>query len=470
LIEPKLGADTLGAPLPGERNSIYWWETEEVSPGQPLRGTERADVCIVGGGYTGLWTAYHLKQAEPSLDVAVVERSWAGSGASGHNDGYAMTLLDMSLHHLVERHGPERAGAAHEAVARSVIEIGEFCAEHDVDAEYERNGFAAIAVNDGHMWRLERDLEAAERIGAEQDFRLLEGEAARAVIGSPIVRGVLKEGRGALLNPHKLVRGLARAVEELGVRIHERSPATSVVAGRVETELGAVQAPRIVVATNAYQHTFPQFRSKVVPLWSYAMATEPLTNDQRGRVAWPGREGFEDKRNFITIGRPTADGRILWGGRLAPYFFGNDMDLRHLSNERVFAELREAWARYFPMWRDVTFTHAYGGCVAITSTFLPYVGSLGDGVFYGYGYNGHGVAPSHTVARTLCDLLLDRESEYTDLLFVNQDKEPGLPPEPLRFLGTRLTTALLDRQDRRMDRGGAAAEMDPLLLRVINRL
>jgi glycine/D-amino acid oxidase-like deaminating enzyme len=290
------------------------------------------------------------------------------------------------------------------------------------------------------------------------------------VIGSPIVRGVLKEGRGAILNPHKLVRGLARTVQDLGVRVFERSPATSLAPGKVTTSLGTVEAPNIVVATNAYQHAFAQFKRKVIPLWSYAMATERLTDEQRDRVAWPGREGFEDKRNFITIGRWTADGRILWGGRLAPYFFGNDMDLSHATREGVHGELREAWRRYFPMWDDVRFTHAYGGCVAITATFLPYVGSLGGGVFYGYGYNGHGVAPSHTVGRALTDLVLERDTEYTELVFVNADREPDLPPEPLRFLGTRLTTRLLERQDRSMDEGDAVGEMDPLLLRLINRL
>jgi glycine/D-amino acid oxidase-like deaminating enzyme len=453
----------------GERNSVFWWETEPVVPGPPLEGTERADVCIVGGGYTGMWTAYFLKRADPSLDIAIVERSWAGSGASGHNDGYAMTLLDMSHHHLVERHGPERARAAHEAVASSVIEIGEFCSEHGIDADYERNGLASLAFNDGQMWRLQRDLEAARSMGAD-DFTLLEGEEARSVIGSPVLKGLLREGRSALLNPHKLVRGLARTIEEMGVRIFERSPATEVSSGRVATELGAVEAERIVVATNAYQHTLPQFRGKVVPIWSYAMVTEPLSDEQLGRVEWPGREGFEDKRNFITIGRFAADNRVIFGGRLAPYFYGSDMDTRHMRNEHVFEQLRGAWREFFPMWGDVRFTHAYGGCVAITGTFLPYVGSVGDGIWYGYGYNGHGVAPSHTVGRTLCDLVLERDTEHTGLVFVNQANEPRVPPEPLRFLGTRLTMALLERQDRRMDRGGGVGEMDPILLRVVNRL
>jgi glycine/D-amino acid oxidase-like deaminating enzyme len=451
------------------KNSIFWWETEPVAPGQHLVGSKRADVCIIGGGYTGMWTAYFLKRADPSLEIAIVERSWAGSGASGHNDGYAMTLLDMSHHHLVSRHGAERAGAAHEAVARSVIEIGEFCAEHGVDAEYERNGFVSLATNAGQRWRLERDLEAAEAMGCGDDFSLLEGEEARAVVGSPVVEAALREGRGALLNPQKLARGLARVVGELGVRIHERSPALEIDSGRVRTELGEVLAPKIVVATNAYQHQLPQFGSKVVPLWSYAMVSEPLTDGQLGRVVWPSREGFEDKRNFITIGRFTADNRVVFGGRLAPYFWGNSMDIRHIRDERVFGQIRGAWRQFFPMWEDVRFTHAYGGAVAITGTFLPYVGSLKDGILYGYGYNGHGVAPSHTVGRTLADLALERRSEHTELLFVNQ-RESSVPPEPLRFLGARLTTMLLERQDRRMDAGGAVGEMDPLMLRVVNRL
>src|SRR5262249_38594141 len=180
-------------------------------------------------------------------------------------------------------------------------------------------------------------------------------------------------------------------------------------------------------------------------------------------------EGWEDKRNFITIGRFTADNRILFGGRLASYYWGNSMDLRHMTNEYVFDELRTAWREFFPQWHDVQFTHAYGGCVAITAPFVPYVGRLEDGIRYGYGYNGHGVAPSHTVGKSLSDLVLGRDTVHAGLLFVDQD-EGAIPGEPLRYLGTRLTTSLLERQDRKMDAGGQIGGMDPLILRLVNRL
>lgn len=451
------------------KHSIYWWETEPVTPGPPLSEPVECDVCIVGGGYTGLWTAHFLKQADPSLDVHVVEASWAGAGASGHNDGYAMTVLDMSHHHLVQHHGAEAAGAAHEAVAASIVEMGEFCAQHGVDAEFELNGFVAFATNPGQLWRLERDREAAERMGAGADFELLDADAARAIVSSPLVQGALRERRSAILNPHKLVRGLARVVSEEGVTIHERTPALNVVPGarpRVVTPGGDVAADRVVIATNAYQHAFAPFRNKVVPFWSYAMVTEPLDDERVGHVSWPGREGFEDKRNYITIGRLTSENRVLWGGRLAPYFFRNGMDARHMRNARVHGELREAFERFFPMWKDVRFTHAYGGCVAITPSFAPCFGRLEGGVVYGYGYNGHGVAPSHTGGKVLRDLVLGRDSDYTGLFFVN-GRERSFPPEPLRIIGARLTERLLERQDRRFDSGRGKGEMDPLLLRLL---
>jgi glycine/D-amino acid oxidase-like deaminating enzyme len=452
------------------KHAVYWWETEPVVPQQPLDSSIDCDVCIVGGGYTGMWAAHFLKETEPSLDVRIVESQWAGAGASGHNDGYAMTVLDMSLHHLVTHHGVERASAAHEAVAQSIVEMGEFCERYDLDAEFELNGFMAVATNAGQRWRIERDYEAAQAIGAQHDFELLDTDGARRLVDSAVVQGALKERRSAILNPHKLARGLARVVQDQGVTIYERTPALDVKTDngrpRVITSGGEVSAEHVVVSTNAYQHSFRPFRNKVIPIWSYSMVSEPLSGEQLARVSWPGREGFEDKRNYITIGRLTADNRILWAGRRAPYFFSNGMDLRHMRNPHVYGELREAFDQFFPAWSDVRFTHAWGGCVAITGTFVPHFGRLGGGIVYGYGYNGHGVAPSHTGGKVLRDLVLGRDTAYTNLLFVN-GKESSFPPEPLRFLGARLTEQLLERQDRRFERGKGEGEMDPLLLRVL---
>jgi glycine/D-amino acid oxidase-like deaminating enzyme len=196
------------------------------------------------------------------------------------------------------------------------------------------------------------------------------------------------------------------------------------------------------------------------------MVSEPLTDAQLARVRWPNREGFEDKRNYITIGRLTADNRVLWGGRLAPYFRGNGMDLRHIRNDRVHGELEEAFKEFFPAWSDVRWTHAYGGCVAITANFLPQFGRLDGGIVHGYGYNGHGVAPSHTGGKVLRDLVLERDTEYTNLVWV-RERGKAFPPEPVRFAGARLTERLLERQDRRFDRGNGSGEMDPLLLRML---
>ncbi len=452
------------------RNVVYWWETEPVVPGPALDGDKRADVCIVGGGYTGMWTALLLKEAEPELNVVVLEADWAGCGASGHNDGFAGTQLERSLHQLVDRLGVSGASAVHEALAESAAEIGEFCRCHGIDAEYEPAGYLSIATNDGQRRRLERELEAVRAMGGEEHFSFYDSDRAREILSSPVVVAALKDKRRALLNPHKLARGLARIVRKSGIDLFERSPVVRIEKGSVGTPRGVVKTPTTVVATNAYQHRFRHFKRTVTALWSYSTVSEPLSDDQLGRVRWPGREGFEDERNYTTICRLTRDNRVLWAGRRALYFYGNGMGERHRSDRRAFAELAAAWAEFFPMWKDVRFTHAYGGCVGVTRSFLPYVGTLGDGIYYAYGYAGHGVSPSRTVAKALRDLILHRsDSRHASLPFVGQPRRKA-PPEPIRFLGVRGTGALLARQDRRMDRSDEdAGRRDPWILRTLSR-
>jgi glycine/D-amino acid oxidase-like deaminating enzyme len=435
----------------GVKHEIYWRETESVQPGPPLRGDVRTNVCIIGAGYTGMWTAHFLKLADPSIDIHIVEADYAGAGASGHNDGFVTPTIGHSMSGLVRQFGTERAAVAYGVVGRSILELGRFCRKYKVDAEMEPNGYYTVATNSGQLHRLEQELELASKLGSKNSLELLGATEARDRIGSAEILGAFKVG-GALINPHRLSRGLARVVRGQGVHIHEGTPASyQGLTGDghvVTTPEGKITADKVLLATNAYQHQFTPFRNRVRPVWSYAVVTEPLTDEQLAEVHWPGREGFVEARNFILFGRFTAQNRLLIGGGPAPYFYGRDMsESKHIRNDQLTEYLRDALGRYFPAWRDLRFSHAYGGCVAMTREFVPHVGGLGGGLFYGHGYCGNGIALTHTAGKALRDLILGRDSAYTNLLFVN-GKERKVPAEPLFFLGARALSAVLAWQDR----------------------
>jgi glycine/D-amino acid oxidase-like deaminating enzyme len=337
---------------------------------------------------------------------------------------------------------------AYSVVGRSIVELGRFCRANGIDAEFEPGSYLQVATTDAQRRWLEKDLALIERMGKPPE--LLEGEQVREIMDSPAVLAGFRVG-GALVNPHRLARGLSRVLRELGVGIHEQTPAVDVrsdASGHtVVTPGGSVRAERLLYATNAHQHRFAPFRSMVRPFWSYAAVTEPLTDEQLAGVRWPGREGFVEARNLVLFGRLTAQNRLLVGGGPPVNYYGNDMAGGLADNPAATALLRRTLARYFPAWRDVPFTHAYGGCVDMTPDLVPHVGSLGDGSFFAHGYCGNGVATSNTVGKVLRDLVLDRQSAYTELLFVG-DQRRRYPAEPLAYLGGRARWALLALQDR----------------------
>jgi glycine/D-amino acid oxidase-like deaminating enzyme len=435
----------------GVKHEIYWRSTEPVEYGPPLRGNVTCDVAMVGGGYTSMWTAYFLKQADPSLSIHIVEADYAGAGGSGHNDGFVTPTIGHSLHGVVKQYGHDRAKLAYSVVGRSILELNRFCRKHGVDAEFEPNGYYMVAANAAQIRRLEHDLGLIAEITGGSGQPLLTGTEARQRIGSPGIEAAFKVG-GALINPHKLARGLARVVRDLGVVIHERTPATNVTrsaAGHVVTTPGGtVTADQLVLATNAYQHQFRPFRASLRPVWSYAAVTEPLTDEQLAQVHWPDREGFVEARNFIMFCRLTAGNRLLVGGGPAPYHYGRDMDeSKHMANAKATTVLREILARYFPAWRNLPFSHAYGGCISMTRNLIPHVGTLESGAHYAYGYCGNGISMTHTSGKVLRDLVLGKDSAFTNLLFVG-GREPKMPVEPLAFLGARALSATLAVQDR----------------------
>jgi glycine/D-amino acid oxidase-like deaminating enzyme len=431
--------------------TVYWRDTEPYTPGPPLEGDVDCDVALIGGGYTALWTSHFLKKAEPGLDIRILESEFVGAGASGHNAGFVTPTIGHSLRTVVKTFGSENARGAYAAVGRSIVELIRFCGTHGIDAELEPNAFYLVATSPAQRARLEEDIALAASFGGMQPPRLIEGPEIRRLIPSPILTHAI-QGGGALINPFKLVRGLARVVAGQGVSIHEQTRALEVRAGAdrhtVVTPRGNVRARRVVFATNAYQHQYPAFRRQVLPVWSYVLVSEPLSDTQRRRLPWPGREGFVEARNFIVFARLTRDDRILIGGGPAPYYFRRNMnDGEHLNNQRLQAFLRRQATRFFPGLDDLAWAYAYGGCVAMTRDLVPQVGRLGESLFYAHGYCGNGIATTHTAGKALRDLILGKESLYSKLCFV-REKPPRFPPEPLAYVGARGMSFLLAAQDR----------------------
>jgi glycine/D-amino acid oxidase-like deaminating enzyme len=454
-------------------SSIYWLETAPHAPRASLTGVRDVDVAIVGGGYTGLWTAYHLQDAEPSLRIAVLEEEEIGFGASGRNGGFAMTLLDMSLAHLRRNYGDERARAAHLAVAASVEEIGEAVRRHGIECEWVHGGLMVVATNRPQLQRVDDDVEAAAAMGLE-GFRRLSAEEAQAQVHSPSYRGALLEEHCAVLHPAKLAIGLAGVVQERGAAIYEGTPVTDLVPEGTRTRLatpqGTIRAEQVVIATSAWAARMPQFKRKITPLYTYISLTEPLTDRQWEEVGWERRQGIEDKRNFVHYYRRTDDGRILWGGSDGVIYPGGAIAPSHDRSTTVLRRQERTFRATFPQLAGMRFTHHWGGPVGITGTFLPIFGTLdGGGVHYGLAYNGHGVAPTHTGGKVLRDKVLGRRTEMTELCFVD-GRELSFPPEPLRFVGGELTRRVLLRQDRAFARDRGSGAMDPLLLRLMDRL
>jgi glycine/D-amino acid oxidase-like deaminating enzyme len=446
----------------------FWLEADPYTPGPPLAGDVTVDVAIVGAGFTGLWTAHFLLREQPALKVAVIERDVVGYGASGRNGGFAMTLLSRSLHDLVQAFGADAARAAHQAVARSVDAIGQFCAEHAAPCDYEKTGFIGVAADESQVARIEADRRAAEALGIT-DVRYLSGEELRQEIQSPLVRCGLEEKTCALLNPAKLVRGIARVVRQQSGIIYEQTAVDRIerdgTAVAIRTPQGTVHADQVVLATNAYSVQFPELRRLLIPLYSYIVLTEPLSEGQWASIGWKQRQGLEDKRTFIHYFRPTADGRILMGGEDAPYYYGSSIGAQHDRNRRVFGLLQRDLQTIYPQLNGIRFTHQWGGPVAVTSRFVPSFGTLTGGrVHFGFGYSGHGVAPTHLGGQILRDLVLARTSDLTQLCFVRAKAVP-FPPEPLRYVAVNLARRSLLAQDRK-----GKSKRDPFTVRLLMRL
>ncbi len=414
----------------------FWLGDKPYSPGDRLHSDTAADVVIVGGGYTGLWSAIHLKDADPAIDVVVTEAEVVGFGASGRNGGFAMTMVGRNIHDLARKIGDHRARATHLAMVDSISEIEGFAADEGIDADVTRPGNLTVSNGPDQDVRIFQDLEAAERLGLDS-FRLIERDELREMVHTDRLRVGHFEEHCLLVDPAALARGLRDAARKRGVRVYEDTPADAIreTDNRVEvrTPSGTITADRGVIATNAYAHAIPEIRRYIFTIYAYITLTEPLHEDQWERVGWEGRFGIEDKRILVHFHRPTADGRILWGGRDAP-FMSSGPDPRFDRDPRIFGRLEETFRWTFPRLEDVRIEHTWAGPVCGTINAMPVVRPLGRGrLLYALGYAGHGVGPSHLVGKVVRDELLSLSPEYEGLPFTTKQPAP-LPPEPLRRL------------------------------------
>jgi glycine/D-amino acid oxidase-like deaminating enzyme len=443
----------VGSPLNGYRALSLWHESAEDdwTPRAPLPGDLEVDVAIVGAGYTGLWTAYYLAEADPSLSIVVLESEVAGFGASGRNGGWCSALFPAELPALAGLTDRSSALAQHAAMRATVDEVARVAAAEGIDAHVAKAGTIRLARGPAQLARARAEVDEARHWGRdEDDLRLLDAKAASEIAHGSDVLGATYTPDCAAIHPARLVRGLARAAERRGVTIHERTRVTSIGPREVRTDHGVVGARTVVRATEGFTPRLPGHRRTSIPVYSLVIATEPLPTSTWGEIGLARRETFSDFRHLIVYGQRTADDRIVFGGRGAPYHAGSRIQPHYDRDEAVFARILASLVDLFPVLRGVRVTHSWGGPLGVHRDWCASVGlDRATGLGWAGGYVGDGVATTNLAGRTLRDLILGHDTALTRLPWVNH-LSPQWEPEPLRWLGvnaTRLAFTAADREE-----------------------
>ncbi|WP_244242446.1 NAD(P)/FAD-dependent oxidoreductase [Nocardioides seonyuensis] len=435
----------MGCALTGSRWSglSFWHETAgtDWTPRPSLPASTRADVAIVGAGYTGLWTAHYLAEAAPGLRIVVLEAEVAGYGASGRNGGWCSALFPSPFD-----------AAQHRAMRETVDEVARAATAEGIDAHLAKGGTITLARTRAQLSRARAEVDEARSRGrGEDDLALLDKAAADAVLRATGTLGATYTPDCAAIHPARLVRGLADAVERRGVAVHERTRVRTISPHRVETDHGTVTADFVVRATEGYTPRLTGQERAVAPVHSLVLATAPLSTSQWDEVGLARRETFADHRHLIIYGQRTADDRLVFGGRGAPYRFGSRITTDFSRDHRVFERLRETLVDLFPVLRDVEVTHRWGGVLGIPRDWCASVGLDRDtGLAWAGGYVGDGVSTTNLAGRTLRDLVLGRTTPLTELPWVDH-RSPDWEREPLRWAGINAglrAASLADLEER----------------------
>jgi glycine/D-amino acid oxidase-like deaminating enzyme len=445
----------MSASRPYTSLSLWLEQAGDLAPRDPLPGPIDVDVAIVGAGFTGLWSAYYLAQADPSLRIAVLEREIAGYGASGRNGGWCYGHLNGSLDGYAARSGRDRAVALLRESCRTVDVIGAVLDAEGIDAGFVKSGALTVARTPGQARALRAGIEDDRRsgFGAEHARWLPAGELTPRVAVAGAL-GAKLEPACARVQPARLARGLADAVERRGVAIYEQTEVTGIEPGRVRTARGDVHAELVVRGTEGYTTHIPTEGRRIQPITSQIVATEPLGADVWAALGWGGRELLADALHLGVYCQRTVDDRIAIGGRGGFLPRGRGRDEAAIRNPRVFRALRAALRELFPAAGSARITHEWGGVWGAARDWMPTVGFEPQrGVAWAGGY-GDGVCASNLAARTITDLLLRRDTDLVSFPWVNH-RAPSWPPDPLPRVGARLVSSaygLADEIERRRGR------------------
>jgi len=404
-----------------------WDATLESKPAEreSLKKTEEVDVAIIGAGFTGLWSAFHLLTNNPGLKVAIVEKERVGFGASGRNGGWVSAFYPSEI----------GADSVIPLLIRSIDEIGSFASEFAPESNFRKGGSLAIARNKGQLKRLKADLGSATLLNQSETLSKVEFNGALGSLFTP---------NCATIHPGRFVRALADHVEQLGARIYEKSPALRNSDHKVTTHTGALIANIVISATEA----FAKGSRERVPLYSLMVATEPISEKIWDEIGLRNGESFAEASHLVTYGQRTVDDRLAVGGRGAPYLFGSLLRSAAENNSKVHDQIITMVREWFPPLANTQFTHRWGGAVSVTRDWQPFANlNRTTGQAKAGGYVGDGVTLSYLAAKTLADLILDNGSELTKLPFVNHSV-PLWEPEPFRWVGVNSVVKLIGLADR----------------------
>jgi len=450
----------------------FWLEHsgDDLTPRPSLDGSISVDVAIMGAGFTGLWTAYHLLQRDPSLKVVVLEKEIAGFGASGRNGGWCFAGFPVSPSELTERYGRETARAISLAMYDSVDDVGRVCDLEGIDAHYAKGGELEIARAEWELPLLEKTYNEFRDVGLEDHYELLDAGQTEERIRVAGAVGSFWNREGAAVQPARLARGLARAVERHGGTIYEQTAVLDFTPGPpapvFHTARGDVTAKVIVLAGEAYLAEQPKLSRVILPITSHIVITEPLSDDIWAEIGWERREvvgGFGVEGGYLNH---TADGRIAFGPYRSHYPFGSKITDAINLQEDIFEHGRKSARSWFPMLEDVKFTHAWGGVLGMPRDHMPTMAySPSTGVAFGFGYTGDGVATTNLSGRTLTDLITETKSELTELPMTTH-KPRNWEREPLRWIGSQAVMWSRRRTERNVEKTGRYPEKPTLAERL----